>query len=170
MKPKLKSVFFIIIAAAVLIPLLVFGWKELQKQPIDIVMRGAEIKADGTVVQETEFRLKGYLKKHHSQSGLIPFEFYLEPVTFTGLQGPNTDMYGEESYLLLQGDVPAPTFYGSWYTYSAEQNAPVGVTIYLSHDLHCCIIESDGRYFVGSTDEQTDVQKILNMFPQFTPE
>ena len=49
--------------------LAVFIWNELQKEPLDLKMYGAEISADGTVIQETEFQLKGFIDKRFSGEG-----------------------------------------------------------------------------------------------------
>ena len=82
-----KQVFIIVIAAAVLIPLLVFGWNELQKEPLDLTMYGAEIDSQGNIIRETEFRLTGYLT-NAEYGNIIPypesFLIALDPIVFDG--------------------------------------------------------------------------------------
>lgn len=166
MKLTPKSVFIIIIAAAILVPLLIYGWNELQKQPIDLVMYGSEIKADGTVIQETEFRLKGYLKEYHSASGLTPYEYYLEPITFQGIPALELDMdsYDSELILSLSGNIHAPYYHGSWFTYSSTQNASVGVELYWCNQFCHCVIKTERRYFIGSIRPDDTIEYILEQF------
>jgi len=58
-----KHVFLILVAAAILIPLLIFGWNELQTQPLDIAMNAVKITADGRVFDEGEICIRGDIKK-----------------------------------------------------------------------------------------------------------
>lgn len=168
MKLTPKTVFIILITAAILIPLLFFGWNELQKQPFDVVMYGAEIKADGTVIRETEFRLEGYLKDYQSESGIRTYEFYMKPITFKGIPSLNLQMDSYDSDLILWQNVSAhaPNYRTYWLTYSKIQNAPVGVELYWCSQLCCCVIKTEERYFVGSVKQEFDVQSILSTFPE----
>lgn len=168
MKLTPKTLFLIIIAAAILIPLLVFGWNELQKQPIDIVMYGAEIKVDGTVIQETQFRLKGYLTEHSSANELTPYEYYLEPITFKDIPQLKLQMesYDSELILFLTGNIHAPNYYGFWHTYSPLQDAPERVELYWCNQFCCCVIKTEGRYFVGSIRQEDTVQDVLARFSE----
>lgn len=165
MKLTPKTIFLIIIAAAVVVPLLVFGWNELQKQPFDIVMYGAEIKADGTVIQETEFRLKGYLKPYNGAgSSLTPYQIYLYPVTFPNTQELKQELHETETFLMMSGNIHAP-----WYTANLHTTDPIttGIGTFelnLCNQFCCCVIKTEGRYFVGSTRQSDTIQDILEQF------
>lgn len=167
-----KHVLLFLITAAIVIPLLIYGWNEIHKQPINMFMYGAEIKADGTVIRETEFRLEGYLKDYQSGREIRTYEFYLKPITFKGIPSLTLQMDSFDSDLILWQNVSAhvPNYCTFWLTYSQTQNAPVDVELYWCSQFCCCVIKTEGRYFVGSTAPEFDVQTILATFPELEME
>lgn len=171
MKLTPKAVFIIIIAAAVLVPLLVFGWNELQKEPFDMVMYGAEIDADGNVIQETEFRLKGYLKPYNGASNtFIPYRIYLYPVTFPNTQELKQELYETETFLMMSGNIHAPYYTANLFTTDPITTGIGTFDVNLCNQFCCCVIKTEGRYFIGSIRQSDTIQDILALFPELMAE
>lgn len=156
------------VCVILVIILAVFIWNELQKEPLDLKMYGAEISADGTVIQETEFSIKGYLKEN-SDAFMNPYDIYFKPITFKGILGYSISMehYQQSDIpVLLHGNADAPNYCAFVYVYSHAKDTFEPVKIYLCHEICCCIIQANDRYFVGSTEPSTSVQDILAHFPE----
>ena len=158
-------IFCIILAAAVVL----FAWNEFQKQPLDLTFYGAEIKSDGTVIQETQFSIKGYLKEI-SNSLLSAYKIYHEPITFTNISDVviSLESYqGDDLTVFYHGDADDPNYTFVSFSYNPTQNRIDFPSIYLCSNMCCCIIEvHDNRYFVGSTDPNYDIAKILSSMPE----
>ena len=104
-------IFITLIVAAILIPLLVFGWNELQKQPFDLTMHGAEIIADGRVIQETQFRLTGYLRQIPNTKQPIPsYYIYLESIGLPNPEDFPVSLIKKENPLLAVGNIQVPYY------------------------------------------------------------
>lgn len=163
------QVFLTLIAAAVLIPLLIFGWNELQKQPMDLTMYGAEIKADGTVVEEIEFQLQGYIKEDHHYNWPDPvYLISLEPVTIPASRELHNRMLkvDYENSLAPIGDIHTPYYLSRWFT-TGQNIEPMEICF--CRQLCCCLIKAEGRYFVGSTNQNRTIDEILALFPDAVP-
>lgn len=161
-----KHVFLILVTAAIVIPLLIYGWNEIQKQPFDIVMYGAEIKADGTVIQETEFHLTGYLKAYHgAASRLTPYRILLESVTFSDSRELLQKLIQAETYLGLTGNIHAPYYTARWRTLDPDITGFGSFKLHFCNQFCCCLIQTEGRYFIGSIRQSDTIQDILALFP-----
>ena len=168
-KPSPKHIFLAIIALAILIPLLIFGWNELQKKPLDITMYGAEITRDGTVIQQTQFQLAGYLTDAKTTQ-IIPYPssymIYLEPMTFEGTQPLDSVIHPCENPMLITGNIHHP-YYTVFLTGTKVNNGDFREwRMYLCNNLCHCIITAGGRIFVGSVKPDENIEQILDYFPE----
>jgi len=156
------------VCTALVIVLAVFVWNEMQKEPLDLKMYGAEIGADGLVIQETEFSIKGYLKVN-KDSFMQPYDIYFKPITFKGILGYSISMehYQQSDIpVLLHGDADAPNYCAFVYVYDQAKDTFEPVKIYLCHEMCCCLIHADDRYFVGAETPAASVPDILAHFPE----
>ena len=157
--------FITLIVAAILIPLLNFGWNELQKQPLDLTMHGAEIKADGTVIEEIQFQIKGYVKEDHHYNWPVPvYLISLEPVNIPASRELRHTMakVDYENSLAPIGDIHTPYYCSRWFTLGQNTGT---MEICFCRQLCCCLIISEGRYFVGSSNQNRTTEEILALFP-----
>ena len=147
------------------IVLAVFIWNELQKEALDLKMHGAEICADGTVIQETEFQLKGYIDKRFSREGRSSV-MYFEPIQFRDVSDVQISI---EDHLPKNIPVHLINFEANNYhaftsVYNTKTDGWDDFTLYLSADKCCCVILLEDRYFVGSTNPNKPVEEILGHF------
>lgn len=172
MNSKRSMQFLGVIAAILIIVLAVFGWNISRKEPIDLNMYGAEIKADGTVLTETEFLLSGYLIDNSKDQPYQPWKFYLKPITFKNIPdySVNMESFDTELTLFFHGDANNPNYAGPWICYSSRSDDFEKVSYYWSGDFSCCIIGYEGRWIVGSTDPAMSVSQILAKLPEVTLE
>lgn len=169
MKTKRSVIFLTVIAVIFAFVLGMILWNANRRQPIDVTMYGAEIKTDGTVVTETEFRLNGYMIDNRQEEPLKPWLFYLDPITFSNISNYSVDMIScEDEPLLLKLD--DPYYHGHWGAYSDWSNQIEEVHLYWTDDFSCCILCFEGRWIVGSTDPAMSVSQILAKFPEVTLE
>ena len=168
-----RNMLFLGIIAVILVVVLVFiGWNIGRREPIDLTMYGAEIKTDGTVLTETEFRLNGYLIDNSKNHPYQPWKFYLKPITFDNIPDHSVSMesFDTELTLFYNGDANDPNYAGPWIAYSSKSEDFESVDFYWSSDFSCCIIGFDGRWIVGSADPAMSVPQILERFPEVTLE
>ena len=147
------------------IVLAVFIWNELQKEALDLKMHGAEICADGTVIQETEFQLKGYIDKRFSGEGRSSV-MYFEPIQFRDVSDVQISI---ENHLPKNIPVHLINFEANNYhaftsVYNTKTDGWDDLTLYLSADKCCCVILLEDRYFVGSIDPNKPVVDIIGHF------
>ena len=158
-------VFVSLIAATVLIPLLLFGWNELQKQPLDLTMHGAEIKVDGTVIQETQLQLTGYLRQiANSKYPLPDYYIYFESIGLPNPEDFPVSLIMKENPLLSVGNIHSP-YYLSHLIAIDTSGDIADVDFYLCNQHCCCLLKVEGRCFVGSILKNMTVEEILALFP-----
>ena len=153
-----KHVFLILVAAAILIPLLIFGWNELQTQPLDIAMNAVKITADGRVFDEGEICIRGAIKKE-----LFKSTRYLD-ATELRILDKEFPVDNDNAYIIvLRHGKNRFSFTG--LLYDPETNASASIDIIFPEDRSWCIVELGGKnqefYFVGSTDTNPDYLAIL---------
>ena len=153
------------VCAVLVIALAVYIWNELQKEPLDLKMYGAEINADGTVIQETEFHLNGYIDKRFSGSARSSV-MYFEPIQFRDIS---------ELFISIEDHLPknipvylinfqANNYQAFTSVYNHRTDGWDDLTLYLSADKCCCVIQLEDRYFVGSIEPNKPVADILEHF------
>ena len=153
------------VCVILVIILAVFIWNELQKEPLDLKIYGAEISADGTVIQETEFQLKGYIDKRFSGEGRSSV-MYFEPIQFRDVSDV---LISIEDHLPKNIPVHLINFEANNYqaftsVYNTKTDGWDDFTLYLSADKCCCVILLEDRYFVGSFNPNLPVEEILGHF------
>lgn len=168
MNAKRSQLFLCIVTAILLIILVIFAWNFIQRKPFDLMMYGAEIKPDGTILTETSFLLNGYLIDDSNSGPLSPWIIHFKPILFENISDFSLDMesYDGELLLWLSGSADDPNYYTNLFCYSEKSNVFEIAQFYWSGDFSCCMIEFEGRWFVGSTDPEMEIQQILEVFPE----
>ena len=166
---KTKQLFIAVICVVLVAAVTLFAWNEMQKQSLELTFYGAEISADGTVIQETQFQIKGYLREI-SNSKLSAYNIYHEPITFKNIPDLiiSLEFYqGDDLTVYYIGNANDPNYVFTTFSFNPDYNHFEFPSVYLSSDMRDCIIKvNDTRFIVGSIDPNYRIEKIISSIPE----